>query len=234
MFLEVTRINAFYDVFQAIFDVSLKVDRGETVCLLGRNGAGKTTALSAIVGLNPPRSGNVTLKGVEIAGRKPHQIARMGTAFVPENRWIIGDLSVRDNLELGCRGKTAHQVNAALEKMYELFPRLRDLQRRSGGTLSGGEQQMLSLARAVIGGPELLLMDEVTIGLAPVVVQMLKTKILELKQHGMTILLTEQNALFALDVSDRAYVIDKGAIVFEGTSDELRRNGDIMNRYLGV
>jgi branched-chain amino acid transport system ATP-binding protein len=234
MFLEVKKINAFYDVFQAIFDVSLEVDRGEAVCLLGRNGAGKTTTLSAIVGLNPPRSGSVRLDGLDIAGRRPYQIAQRGVAFVPENRWIIGDLSVRDNLELGCRGKTAAQVADALERVYELFPRLRDLQRRSGGTLSGGEQQMLALARAVISDPELLLMDEVTIGLAPVVVQLLKTKILELKKSGMTILLTEQNALFALDVSDRAYVIDKGGIVFAGASDELRRNTEVMSRYLGV
>lgn len=234
MFLEVTDVDACYDVFQAIFDVSLKVDRGEAVCLLGRNGAGKTTTLSAIVGLNPPRSGSVLLKGIEIAGRKPYQIARMGTGFVPESRWIISDLTVRDNLELGCRGKTAREVTEALIKVYRMFPRLRDLEHRMGGTLSGGEQQMLALARAVIVDPELLLMDEVTIGLAPVVVQMLKTKILELKQSGMTILLTEQNAFFALDVSDRAYVMDKGAIVFEGTSEELRRNHEVMNRYLGV
>ncbi|MEW6531611.1 MAG: ABC transporter ATP-binding protein [Thermodesulfobacteriota bacterium] len=234
MFLDVKSINTFYDVFHAIFDVSLCLDKGEVVCLLGRNGAGKTTTLTSIVGLNPPRSGSVTLNGVPISGKRAYQIARMGVGYVPENRWIISELTVRDNLELGCRRKSDTQIAAALESMYELFPRLKDLGHRVGGTLSGGEQQMLALARALVSKPELLLMDEVTIGLAPLVVQMLKSTILTLKQNRNTILLTEQNALFALDVSDRVYVIDKGAIVYDGTVDQVRKEHAVMSKYLGL
>jgi len=234
MFLDVNSINTFYDVFHAIFDVSLCLDKGEVVCLLGRNGAGKTTTLTSIVGLNPPRSGSVTLKEIRISGKRAYQIARMGVGYVPENRWIISELTVRDNLELGCRRKTDAQIATALESMYELFPRLKDLGHRVGGTLSGGEQQMLALARALVSKPELLLMDEVTIGLAPLVVQMLKSTILTLKQDRNTILLTEQNALFALDVSDRVYVIDKGTIVYDGTVDQVRQEQAVMSKYLGL
>jgi branched-chain amino acid transport system ATP-binding protein len=234
MFLDVNSINTFYDVFHAIFDVSLCLDKGEVVCLLGRNGAGKTTTLTSVVGLNPPRSGSVTLNGVRISGKRAYQIARMGVGYVPENRWIISELTVRDNLELGCRKKTDAQMAAALESMYELFPRLKELGHRVGGTLSGGEQQMLAVARALVSKPELLLMDEVTIGLAPLVVQMLKSTILTLKQNRNTILLTEQNALFALDVSDRVYVIDKGAIVYDGTVDQVRQEQTVMSKYLGL
>ncbi|MEW6113883.1 MAG: ABC transporter ATP-binding protein [Thermodesulfobacteriota bacterium] len=234
MFLDVNSINTFYDVFHAIFDVSLCLDKGEVVCLLGRNGAGKTTTLTSIVGLKSPRSGSVTLKGIRISGKRAYQIARMGVGYVPENRWIISELTVRDNLELGCRRKTDAQRAVALEGMYELFPRLKELGHRVGGTLSGGEQQMLALARALVSKPELLLMDEVTIGLAPLVVQMLKSTILTLKQNRNTILLTEQNALFALDVSDRVYVIDKGTIVYDGTVDQVRQEQTVMSKYLGL
>jgi branched-chain amino acid transport system ATP-binding protein len=212
MFLEVSEINTFYDVFQAIFDVSLGLEKGEVVCLLGRNGAGKTTTLSSIAGLSTPK----------------------GIGFVPENRWIFSELTVKDNLELGCRKKTSKQVSTALERVYTLFPRLKDLTNRTGGTLSGGEQQMLTIARALMGDPQLLLLDEMTIGLAPIVVQLLKHQIQKLKAERLTILLTEQNALFALDVSDRSYVIDKGTIVYEGTAQSLRENQELMTKYLGV
>jgi branched-chain amino acid transport system ATP-binding protein len=234
MFLEVNKINTFYDVFQAVFDVSLSIEKGEVVCLLGRNGAGKTTTLSSIVGLNPPKSGSVKFQGVELKGKKTHEIARMGIGFVPENRWIFSELTVKDNLELGCRKKSSRQVADSLERIYALFPRLKDLRNRAGGTLSGGEQQMLTIARTLMGEPELLLLDELTIGLAPIIVQLLKRQIEKLKSEHLTILLTEQNALFALDVSDRAYVIDKGAIVYEGTVPSLRGNQELMTKYLGV
>jgi branched-chain amino acid transport system ATP-binding protein len=234
MFLEVNKINTFYDVFQAVFDVSLSIEKGEVVCLLGRNGAGKTTTLSSIVGLNPPKSGSVKFKGAELNAKKTHEIARMGIGFVPENRWIFSELTVKDNLELGCRKKSSRQVSSALERVYSLFPRLKDLANRAGGTLSGGEQQMLTIARTLMGEPELLLLDELTIGLAPIIVQLLKRQIEKLKSEHLTILLTEQNALFALDVSDRAYVIDKGAIVYEGTVPSLRENQELMTKYLGV
>jgi branched-chain amino acid transport system ATP-binding protein len=234
MFLEVKNINTFYDVFHAIFDVSLSIEQGEVVCLLGRNGAGKTTTLTSIIGLNPPRTGVIEFKGARLNGMKPYQIARLGIGLVPENRWIFNDLSVRDNLELGGRAKTKKQLSSSLEKIYNLFPRLLDLERRTAGTLSGGEQQMLTIARALMGDPELLLLDELTIGLAPIVIQMLKNRIKRLKEESQTILLTEQNALFALDVSDRVYVIDKGAIVFEGKVEALRENRQLMRDYLGV
>jgi branched-chain amino acid transport system ATP-binding protein len=234
MFLEVQSINTFYDVFHAIFDVSLHLEQGEVVCLLGRNGAGKTTTLSSIIGLNPPRTGSVSFNGVDLRGKKPYQIARLGVGFVPENRLIFNELSVRDNLELGCRKKSRAQVSEALERMYGLFPRLKDMENRVGGTLSGGEQQMLTIARSLMGDPELLLLDELTTGLAPIVVELLKVQIKMLKENNFTILLTEQNALFALDMSDRVYVMDKGTIVYEGGVQDLRENRGIMSEYLGV
>jgi branched-chain amino acid transport system ATP-binding protein len=234
MFLEVSAINTFYDVFQAIFDVSLGLEKGEVVCLLGRNGAGKTTTLSSIAGLSTPKSGSIKFDGVEVRGKRTYEIARMGIGFVPENRWIFSELTVKDNLELGCRKKNSKQVSTALERVYSLFPRLKDLTNRTGGTLSGGEQQMLTIARALMGDPQLLLLDEMTIGLAPIVVQLLKHQIQKLKAERLTILLTEQNALFALDVSDRSYVIDKGTIVYEGTAQSLRENQELMTKYLGV
>lgn len=233
-FLELHEVNTFYDVFQALFDVSLGLEEGEAVCLLGRNGAGKTTTLSSIVGLNPPRSGHITFRGAAIIGKRPYQIARMGVGFAPENRLIFQDLTVRDNLELGCRNKSRRGLLNAFDKVYGLFPRLKDLKDRQGGTLSGGEQQMLTIARALMGGPDLLLLDELTTGLAPIVVQLLKAQIAHLKQEKLTILLTEQNALFALDICERVYVIDKGMIVYEGRVEELRQNRNLMQQYLGV
>lgn len=234
MFLEVQRINTFYDVFHAIFDVSLHLEQGEVVCLLGRNGAGKTTTLSSIIGLNPPRTGSVSFKGMDLRGRKPYEIARLGVGFVPENRLIFNELSVRDNLELGSRKKNRSQFLDALERMYDLFPRLKDMEHRMGGTLSGGEQQMLTIARSLMGDPELLLLDELTTGLAPIVVELLKDQIKKLKENQFTILLTEQNALFALDMSDRVYVMDKGTIVYGGGVQDLRENTGLMSEYLGV
>ena len=234
MFLAVQSINTFYDVFHAIFDVSLHLEQGEVVCLLGRNGAGKTTTLSSIIGLNPPRTGSVSFNGVDLRGKKPYQIARLGVGFVPENRLIFNELSVRDNLELGCRKKSRSQVSEALERMYGLFPRLKDMENRMGGTLSGGEQQMLTIARSLMGDPGLLLLDELTTGLAPIVVELIKDQIKKLKENNFTILLTEQNALFAIDMSDRVYVMDKGTIVYEGGVQDLRENRGIMSEYLGV
>ena len=234
MFLEVHAINTFYNVFQAIFDVSLKLEKGEVVCLLGRNGAGKTTTLKSIAGLLRPRSGSIRLKGEEIIGKEPYKIARMGLGVVPENRLIFTDLTVRENLDLACRHKNRKDRNEKLERIYNLFPRLEHLSSRAGGYLSGGEQQMLAIGRSLMTDPELLLLDELTIGLAPIIVQSFKQQLKALKQQNHTILLTEQNALFALDVSDRAYVIDKGAIVFEGTVELLRRQKEVMQEYLGV
>ena len=234
MLLEVTNIDTCYGIFQAIFQVSLGLDQGEVVCLLGRNGAGKTTTLTSIVGLNRPRSGSIMYKGEEITGRKPYQIIRLGIGFIPEDRWIFSDLSVKENLELGLRDKRGKNFGSALEKIYGLFPKLKTMENQNAGTLSGGEQQMLTVGRTLMGDPESILLDEPTAGLAPVIAQLLGDQIRRLKEEGLTILLAEQNALLAMDISDRAYIIDKGSIVYEGSVETLRGDDEIMREYLGV
>jgi len=234
MLLEVTNINTFYDVFQAIFNVSLRVGTGEIVCLLGRNGAGKTTTLNSIMGVNPPRSGSIRFKDRDITSRKPYQVARSGIRIVPENRLIFSDLTVRENLDLGGRKKSKKYRSEKIARVYDLFPPLEKLQSRPAGDLSGGEQQMVTIGRSLMGDPELLLLDELSAGLAPIVIELFKRQLRKLREDNLTILLTEQNALFALDISDRAYVIDKGAIVYEGEVDRLRENKLLMSEYLGV
>jgi branched-chain amino acid transport system ATP-binding protein len=234
MLLEVNKIDTCYGIFQAIFQVSLGLDQGEVVCLLGRNGAGKTTTLASIVGLNRPKSGSIMYKGEEITGRKPYQIIRLGIGFIPEDRWIFSDLSVKENLELGLREKKGKGLRHALEKIYGLFPKLKSMENRNAGTLSGGEQQMLTVGRTLMGNPESILLDEPTAGLAPLIAQTLGNQIRRLKEEGLTILLAEQNALLAMDISDRAYIIDKGSIVYEGSVETLRGDDEIMREYLGV
>jgi branched-chain amino acid transport system ATP-binding protein len=232
--LEVREIDTFYGIFQAIFKVSLALEQGEVVCLLGRNGAGKTTTLSSIVGLNRPRSGAIRFKGREITGKKPFQIARLGIGFVPEERWIFSDLTVRENLELGLRKADRSLMASGLERVHGLFPKLKALEKRRGGTLSGGEQQMLTVGRTLMGNPEMILLDEPTAGLAPLVAQILGDQIEKLKKEGLTLLLTEQNVALAMSVSDKAFIIDKGAIVYGGTVERLRQDKDIMREYLGA
>ena len=234
MFLEVKSIDTFYGIFQAIFKVSLNLDQGQVVSLLGRNGAGKSTTLKSIVGLCRPGSGSVRLKGEEICGKKPFQIARKGIGFVPENRWIFSELTVKENLDLGLRKRDRPAMSRAFEKVYGLFPKLKTMENRVAGTLSGGEQQMLTVGRTLMGSPECVLLDEPTAGLAPIVAQLLGDQIRKLKDERYTLLMAEQNALFAMDISDRVYVIDKGAIVYEGRVDELKQNREMMREYLGV
>jgi branched-chain amino acid transport system ATP-binding protein len=234
MLLEVNKIDTYYDIFQAIFQVSLRIEQGEVVCLLGRNGAGKTSTLTSIIGLNRPKSGSIKYKGLEITGKKPFQIVRLGIGFIPEGRWIFSDLSVKENLELGLRGKKGKGHVFDLERIYDLFPKLKLMEKRNAGTLSGGEQQMLTVGRTLMGDPEFVLLDEPTAGLAPVIAQSLGDRIRSLKQEGLTVLLSEQNALFAMDISDRAYVIDKGTIVYKGSVEKLRQDEDMMRGYLGV
>jgi len=234
MFLEVKAIDTCYGVFQAIFQVSLNLDQGEVISLLGRNGAGKSTTLKSIVGLCRPSSGSVWFKGEEICGKKPFQIARRGIGFVPENRWIFSDLTVKENLDLGLRKRDRQAMSASLEKVYGLFPKLKTMENRVAGTLSGGEQQMLTVGRTLMGSPECVLLDEPTAGLAPIVARLLGDQIRKLKEERYTLLMAEQNALFAMDISDRAYVIDKGAVVYEGRVDELTQNREMMREYLGV
>jgi len=234
MLLEVNKIDTYYDIFQAIFQVSLRLDKGEVVCLLGRNGAGKTTTLTSIIGLNRPKSGSINYKGLEITGKKPFQIVRLGIGFIPEDRWIFSDLTVKENLDLGLREKKEEGSGLGLERVYELFPKLKLMEKRNAGTLSGGEQQMLTVGRTLMGNPESILLDEPTSGLAPLIAQSLGDQIKSLKEEGLTILLAEQNALLAMDISDRAYVIDKGTIVYEGSVEKLREDGNMMRGYLGV
>jgi branched-chain amino acid transport system ATP-binding protein len=232
--LHVQEIDTFYGVFQALFKVSLTLDAGEVVCLLGRNGAGKTTTILSIMGLVPPKRGSVVLRGEDLIGQAPHLISRKGIAFVPEDRRIFPDLSVVENLELASKRGRDGRVEWTVEKVFGTFPKLAEIGNRKGGLLSGGEQQMLTIGRALMGNPDVLLLDEPTAGLSPLVVKMLGDQIRRLRAEGETILLAEQNAEFALRLADRVYVIDKGAICYEGLSAELRADERIRREYLGV
>ena len=236
MLLEVKEINTFYDLSHILFNVSLEVDKGETVCLLGRNGVGKTTIFRSIMGLTPPRSGSIKLRGNEITGKKPYEIARLGVGLVPEDREIFPDLTVRENLEIACKKRTKEnqQEDWTIEKVHRLFPILEDRDNQWGGTLSGGEQQMLTIARTLMGNPTLLLLDEPSEGLAPMVTKMIEEQIMVLKKESFTILLSEQNSSFALRVSDRAYILEKGHVLWQGQVAELKQRPDIMKTYLGV
>jgi len=234
MQLEVQGINTFYGLSHILFDVSLEVDQGEAVVLLGRNGAGKTTTMRSIMGLSHAKQGTVRFKGKEITELPPYKIARLGIGFVPEDRRIFPDLTVRANLEVGYRKTTGKTNPWNLDRIYSVFPRLKELANRRGGTLSGGEQQMLTIARTLMGDPELLLLDEPSEGLAPIVVRDLGTFIDLIKQQGITVLLSEQNVKFSLKHSDRAYILDSGHIKFQGSITELETNEEIKKKYLAV
>lgn len=228
--LEVNRINTYYGLSHILFDVSLKVFRGETVGLLGRNGAGKSTTMKSIMGINPPKEGEIYFKGERIDGLPPYILFRKGIGYVPDDRRVFADLTVDDNLEIVFRRGNLWNK----EKVYELFPALASIKNRRGGNLSGGEQQMLTIARALMGSPELLLLDEPTEGLAPLVVRALEEQILKLKASGISILLAEQNIKSAIKIVDRVYVIDNGSIKFEGKREEFEKNEEVRRRYLLV
>lgn len=235
MILDVEQINTFYETSHILFDVSLTVDHGEIVCLLGRNGAGKTTTMRSIMGLTPPKSGNIRFHGHEILGRPPHYIAQKGMGYVPDNRLIFPDLTVLENLQIGQKiPKNLEGEPWTVERIYELFPILAERHSQHGGTLSGGEQQMLTVARTLMGNPELLLLDEPVEGLAPLVVKDLGAQILRLKEMGQTILFSEQNIRFATMTSDRAYVIDNGRIRYQGNIEELSANQEVKEKYLMI
>jgi branched-chain amino acid transport system ATP-binding protein len=235
MILKVSDINTFYGTSHILFDVSMSVDRGEIVCLLGRNGAGKTTTMRSIMGLTPARSGSVQFHGEEIRGRPPYHIARKGMGYVPDNRLIFPDLTVRENLELARKVPKGYEGDPwTADRIYELFPLLRRLDRNLGGYLSGGEQQMLTVGRTLMGNPDLLLLDEPVEGVAPLVVKDLGTQILKLKDMGETMLFSEQNVKFATMTAERAYVIDKGRIRYHGTIDELSSDQEIKQKYLMI
>ncbi|RLA78748.1 MAG: ABC transporter ATP-binding protein [Deltaproteobacteria bacterium] len=230
--LDVEGIHTYYGLSHILFGVSLKVERGEVVCLLGRNGAGKSTTMKSIMGLVPPRQGRIVFKGEDITGLQPYQIARRGIGYVPDDRRIFADLTVEENLEIAERRRDGNGWTR--ERVYELFPALREIKDRRGGCLSGGEQKMLAIARALMTNPELLLLDEPTEGLAPVMVRALEEQILKVKEVGLTVLLAEQNVRSALKISDRGYIIDNGQIRFHGSVEELRENEEVRKKYLLV
>ena len=230
--LAVEDIYTAYGLSQVLFGVSIEVKRGECVCLLGRNGVGKTTTMRSIIGLTPPTRGRVVWKGRDVAGRAPYQIARAGIGFIPEDRRIFAELTVWENLDVATRGR--RDGGWTVERVFDLFPKLRELVGRQGGFLSGGEQQMLTIARTLMGNPELLLLDEPSEGLAPLVVLHLKEQIARLKQDGLTILLAEQNVDFSLDLADRVYVLEKGHIRYHGTAREFRADDAIRHQYLAL
>ena len=232
MLLEVRDINTFYGISHILFDVSLEIDEGEVACILGRNGVGKTTTLRSIIGLTPPRSGSIVFRGVEIRGKQPFEIARLGMGFVPEDRIVFPDLTVRENLEMGVKRKGKGPWS--LERVYEMFPILKERDTQEGGTLSGGEQQMLTIARTLMGNPQLLLLDEPSEGLAPIIIKELENQVRSLKTEGMPILLSEQNSSFIMKLSDRAYILEKGQVPWKGDVSELKDRPEIMKTYLGV
>jgi branched-chain amino acid transport system ATP-binding protein len=232
--LKVQEIDVFYGLSQALFKLSFEVKRGETLALLGRNGAGKSTTMKTIAGVNPTKMGSVELHGKRITGRSAHLIARAGIGYVPEDRQIFPDLSVDDNLTIAIKRGANGEDDWNLERVYDTLPLLGPLKDRLGGQLSGGEQQMLTVGRALMGNPDVLLLDEPSEGLAPIMVQKIGDLIETLHKLGKTIVLAEQNLHFCLGLADRAVVIDKGADVFCGTIHELNDNADIKQRYLSV
>jgi branched-chain amino acid transport system ATP-binding protein len=237
--LEVSGLNAWYGAAHILFDVALNVRRGEVISLMGRNGAGKSTTLKAIMGLLARREGQIRFMGEDIATKAPFQVARLGLGFVPEDRRIFPDLTVTENLETG-RQPPRHwpdgspALNWTPGDLYALFPNLGQMQDRRGGRMSGGEQQMLTVARTLMGNPFLVLLDEPSEGVAPVIVEQMAHMILALKARGASILLSEQNFHFARLVSDRAYVLEKGQIMYEGSMEDLAGNDDIQRSYLSV
>ncbi len=235
MILEVKEVHTYYGTSHILFGVTLSVDRGQVVCLLGRNGAGKTTTLRSIMGLTPAHSGAIQFKGEEIKGKPPHYIAQKGMGYVPDNRLIFPDLTVRENLEIAIKVPKGFQGEPwTVDRIYDLFPTLKNLDKHLGGYLSGGEQQMLTVGRTLMGNPELILLDEPVEGLAPLVVRDLGEQILKLKEMGETILFSEQNIKFATMIAERAYVIDKGKIQYEGNIEELKSNDEVRKKYLMI
>lgn len=231
--LNVELLQVSYGRSQALFGISLEVQSGEVVALLGRNGAGKTTTMKTIMGILRPTCGSIRFKDEELVGKRSCFVCRRGIGYVPEDRRVFPDLTVLENLEVGRKpAQPGAGTEWDLDRVIELFPRLKDLLSRKGGRLSGGEQQMLTIARSLMGNPQLLLLDEPSEGLAPLVIQMLANQIGHLKQQGLTILLAEQNFYFASNISDRAYVLDMGEVKFQGSMEELQEHPEITSSFL--
>ena len=232
--LEVENVHTYYGKIHALKDISLNVDKGEIVTLIGANGAGKSTTLKTISGLLRPRQGAVRLEGEDLTALLPHQIVTRGVIQVPEGRRIFGQLTVMENLDMGaftCRDKQRNKTN--FDRVFSLFPRLKERRRQVAGTLSGGEQQMLAMGRALMANPEVLLLDEPSMGLAPVLVDNIFDTILQLHAEGTTILLVEQNARMALQVASRGYVIQTGEVVLSDTAENLQKNEMVRKAYMG-
>ena len=233
--LELRHVETYYGESHILFDLSLDVNRGEVVCLLGRNGAGKTTTIRSIMGLTPPRSGAIRFRDADVAGLAPYRIARLGLGFVPEDRRVFPNLTVHENLEVARKTwGDGHGPAWTAERVFELFPILRERRHQAGGTLSGGQQQMLTIARTLMGDPEILLLDEPSEGLAPLVVETLREQLARLKASGLTLVLAEQNVRFVSELGDRAYILEKGSVRYEGTMTEFLANEEARQAYLAV
>ena len=237
--LQATGLQAWYGAAQILFDVDLQVRRGEVVALMGRNGAGKSTTLKTLMGMLAKRRGKIEFMGNDLSRSDPHDAARLGLGFVPEDRRVFTDLTVMENLAVGRqKPRTWPDGKAALEwtpeRLFKLFPNLGEMPQRPGGRMSGGEQQMLTVARTLMGNPFLVLLDEPSEGVAPVIVEQMAHMILELKEQGVSILLSEQNMHFAELVSDRAYVLEKGQIRYQASMEELAANEEVRRAYLSV
>jgi branched-chain amino acid transport system ATP-binding protein len=232
--LEINQINTYYGLSHILFDVSLYVGRGEIIYYLGRNGAGKTTTIRSIMGLTPPRQGSIKFKGAEIVNKAPFEICRLGIGWIPSGRKIFPDLTVVQNLEVVQRPCPGRAYPWTVKRVFDLFPPLKELANHKWNQLSGGEKQMLAIGRTLMTNPELLVMDEPSEGLSPLVLKWLNRQILEINRQEITIILTEQNVKFALGVAHRGYVIDNGKICYEGTIEELRSNPEMMHRYLAL
>jgi branched-chain amino acid transport system ATP-binding protein len=233
--LELQHVETYYGESHILFDLSLDVEAGEVVCLLGRNGAGKTTTVRSIIGLTPPRAGRIALKGRDLVGLPPFRIARLGIGFVPEDRRVFPNLTVRENLEVARRTSGNGVAQMWTEaRVFDLFPHLRELSGRRAGHLSGGEQQMLTIARTLMTNPEVVLLDEPSEGLAPLVVSMLSEQLGRLKQSGLTIVLAEQNVRFVSELGDRVYILEKGAVRYHGSMREFLADDEVRQAYLAL
>ena len=233
--LEVTDIRTFYGNIEALKGISVTVEEGEVVTLIGSNGAGKSTTLRSISGLTPPREGSIKFDGTEIGEVPPQEIVQRGISLSPEGRHVFSRMTVRENLDLGAYlRKDSAEINSDRDRVFSLFPRLKEREKQKGGTMSGGEQQMLAIGRALMANPKLLLLDEPSMGIAPILVERIYETIAEINRQGTTILLVEQNANYALDVSKRGYVLETGTVAIEDRSSALRDNPEVQKAYLGA
>jgi branched-chain amino acid transport system ATP-binding protein len=232
--LELEDVHSFYGGIEALKGISIEVEEGEIVTLIGANGAGKSTTLRSISGLTPPRQGSIRFDGVEIGDTAPQDIVKLGISQAPEGRRIFPRMTVRENLELGAYLRNDTNIEGDLQRVFALFPRLEERERQKAGTMSGGEQQMLAIGRALMSQPKLLLLDEPSMGLAPVLVERIYETVAEINRQGTTILLVEQNAGYALEVSSRGYVLETGSVTLTAESSSLRENPDVQRAYLGI